>query len=31
LPAGPQVRPDWASAIGRQAELLAAYEAIFGG
>jgi iron(III) transport system substrate-binding protein len=31
LPAGPQVRPDWAAAFGRQAELLAAYEAIFGG
>lgn len=30
-PGGPQVAPDWATAFGRQGELLAEYRAIFGG
>ena len=30
-PGGPQVAPDWATAFGRQKELLADYRAIFGG
>lgn len=30
-PEGPQVYPDWATAFGRQDELLAGYRAIFGG
>ena len=30
-PGGPQVSPDWAAAFGKQKELLASYQAIFGG